>query len=169
MAGSIDALSLVHDAHPDRSVYFTEQWTSAQGDFAVDLRWCMKNLIIGATRNWAKVVLEWNLASDPNFNPHTPDGGCAQCLGALTIGTSVARNVSYYIVAHASRFVPPGSVRIASSDLANFPNVAFMTPEGKKVLIILNDGDIQRTASIRVNDKMATVSLPAGAVVTAIW
>jgi O-glycosyl hydrolase len=26
-AGSIDALSKVHDAHPDRNLYFTEQWT----------------------------------------------------------------------------------------------------------------------------------------------
>src|SRR5690348_8472338 len=30
-AGSIDALSLVHNAHPDKNLYFTEQWTGAPG------------------------------------------------------------------------------------------------------------------------------------------
>ena len=67
--GEIDALSKVHKAHPDKNIYFTEQWTSGKGDFGGDLRWHVKNLIIGASRNWSKNVLEWNLAADPEFRP----------------------------------------------------------------------------------------------------
>jgi glucosylceramidase len=167
-SGTIEALSEVHNAHADRSVYFTEQWTSSQGDFAGDLRWHIKNLIIGATRNWSRNVLEWNLAADPAFRPHT-DGGCTQCLGALTIGDSVLRNVSYYIIAHASKFVRPGSVRVASSITNGLPNVAFVTPEGKKVLIVLNDGTESKTFGIKFKDKLATASLPGGAVGTFVW
>jgi glucosylceramidase len=112
--GEIEAMSAVHQAHPDKNLYFTEQWTSGEGEFHGDLRWHVKNLIVGATRNWSRNVLEWNLAADPDFNPHTDDGGCTMCMGALTIGDTVTRNVSYYIIAHASKFVPPGSVRVAS-------------------------------------------------------
>src|SRR5665647_3325370 len=96
-AGNISALSQVHTAYPDKAVYFTEQWTSSTGDFGGDLKWHLKNVIIGSMRNWSRVALEWNLANDPSYNPHTP-GGCTQCKGALTLGTTVTRNVGYYIV-----------------------------------------------------------------------
>lgn len=167
--GKIEALSEVHNAHPDKNLYFTEQWTSPEGTFDGDLRWHTRNLIVGATRNWARNVLEWNLAADPQFNPHTDDGGCTMCLGALTIGDSVSRNVSYYIIAHASKFVPAGSVRIASNIAGDLHNVAFITPEGKKVLIVVNDSDQPKDFSIRYAGQYAPVSLAAASVGTFVW
>jgi glucosylceramidase len=167
--GDISALSIVHKAHPDRNIYFTEQWTSGRGNFSDDLSWHTKNLIIGAMRNWSRIVLEWNLASDPGFNPHTSEGGCTECMGAVTIGKNISRNVSYYIIAHASKFVPPGSVRIASSETDNLPNAAFVTPDGKKILIVLNDSSIKSNFSIRISGKNAIASLPAKSVGTFIW
>jgi glucosylceramidase len=168
--GEIDAMTKVHDAHPDKNLYFTEQWTSGKGDFAGDLKWHIKNLIIGAPRNWSRNVLEWNLAADPDFNPHTPDGGCDICQGALTISdSSVVRNVSYYIIAHASKFVRPGSVRIESNRIDGLPNVAFLTPEGKKVIIVLNNGDQRKSFSIETNKGIINTSLTSGAVGTFVW
>lgn len=167
--GEIDAMSEVHEAHPDKNLYFTEQWTSGEGEFDGDLRWHVKNLIVGATRNWSRNVLEWNLAADPNFDPHTDDGGCTMCMGALTIGDSVARNVSYYIIAHASKFVPPGSVRVASNILDGLHNVAFITPDKEKVLIVVNDNDVQKDFVIKSDSRFAETSLPAGAVATYVW
>lgn len=168
--GDISALSQVHNAYPDKNVYFTEQWVggSSTNNFAPDLDWAVKNLIIGAPINWSRNVLEWNLASDPSYKPHT-QGGCSTCLGALTIGTYIRRNVSYYIIAHASKFVRPGSVRIGSSVAANLPNVAYKTPDGKKVLIVMNDGSSTQSFSIRSGDKYVTTSLDAGSVATYVW
>lgn len=168
-AGSIEALSEVHNAHPDRNVYFTEQWTWSKGEFAGDLRWHTKNLIIGATRNWSRNVLEWNLAADENQNPHTDDGGCTECLGALTIGDSIKRNVSYYIIGHASKFVSPNSVRVESTSLSSLPNVAFQTTIGQKVLIVLNEADRTQKFSIRFAGKTASTQLPASSVGTFVW
>lgn len=168
--GEIDALTKVHDAHPDKNIYFTEQWTSGKGEFSGDLNWHIKNLIIGATRNWSRNVLEWNLAADPNFDPHTNDGGCDSCQGALTIGEgSVTRNVSYYIIAHASKFVPDGSVRIHSNLVDGLPNVAFITPQKKKVLIVLNETTEPKTFSIQFSGQTANVNLTGQAVATFVW
>ena len=167
-SGQIEALSEVQKAHPDKHLYFTEQWTSSEGKFDGDLRWHVKNLIIGATRNWSRIVLEWNLAADPTMNPHT-DGGCTMCLGALTIGNEFTRNVSYYIIAHASKFVRPGSVRVASNTTKDLPNVAFTTPDGKKVLVALNDSDEIQKFAINFNGKSAEVALAAGSVGTFVW
>ncbi|PWT75403.1 MAG: glucosylceramidase [Bacteroidetes bacterium] len=169
-AGDISALSQVHDAYPDKNLYFTEQYTSSSGNFGGDLAWAVKNVIIGSMRNWSRNALEWNLANDPSFGPHTP-GGCTTCKGALTIGgNSVTRNVGYYIIAHASKFVPAGSVRIYSSPpVGGLPNVAFKTPDGKKVLIVENDNSQAVSFNIRHAGSWVTASLPAGAVGTFVW
>lgn len=166
--GTINALSQVHDAHPDKHIYFTEQWVGGPGNFQEDLKWHTENLIIGATRNWSRNVLEWNLAADPNYDPHTP-GGCTSCLGALTIGSNVTRNVAYYIIAHASRFARPGSVRINSSQTSSLLTVAFKNPEGKKVLIVLNKESGSQTFSIKFGVRYATATLGGGAVATYVW
>ena len=167
-AGDISALSTVHNAFPDKNLYFTEQWTGANESFDGNLKWHLKNVIIGTMRNWGKVALEWNLASDGSYNPHTP-GGCTECKGAVTLGGTISRNVSYYIVAHASKFVPPGSVRIASNIVGNLYNAAFKTPGGKKVLIVENDGAIEANFNIKFNGQWATTVLAAGAVGTYVW
>ena len=166
--GDISALSAVHTAHPDKNLYFTEQWTGANGSFDGDLKWHVKNVIIGSARNWSKVALEWNLASDGGYNPHTP-GGCTECKGALTLDGTINRNVGYYIIAHASKFVPPGSVRIASMNAGNIYNVAFKIPDGKKVLIAVNDGNTTASFNIKFKGKWATANLPAGGVGTYVW
>jgi len=159
----------VHNAYPDKHVYFTEQWVGGPGKFPSDLQWHVSTLVIGATRNWSRNVLEWNLAADPAYKPHT-EGGCTTCLGALTIdGDTFTRNVAYYIIAHASKFVRAGAVRIASTVPAELNNVAFKTQDGKKVLIVVNNGKAPQTFNIRYNGKVLTSSLGNGAVATYVW
>ena len=166
--GDISALSTVHAAHPDKHLYFTEQWTAGSGSFNGDLKWHLRNVIIGSTRNWSKVALEWNLASDGSYNPHTP-GGCTECKGALTLDGAINRNVAYYIIAHASKFVLPGSVRIESNNAATIFNAAFKTPDGKKVLIAINDGTTAATFNIKFKGQIAVATLAAGAAATYTW
>jgi glucosylceramidase len=164
--GKIDALSAVHNAHPNKNLYFTEQWVGAPGNLKNDLKFHVREIIIGGARNWCRNAIEWNLAADQNQDPHTP-GGCTQCLGAITIiGDSVIRNPAYYIVAHAAKFVRPGSKRVESNLLPQLANVAFINPEGKIVVIVYNDGNAPETFSIRNSGKSITSSLNAGAVGT---
>ncbi len=170
-ASPISVLSQVHDAFPSKNVYFTELWTQAPGtsSFGGDLAYHVQNLEIGAVRNWSRNVLEWNLASDATFGPHTP-GGCDQCLGAVTInGNAVTRNQAYYSVAHSSKFVRPGSVRVGSNVPGNLQNVAYKTPGGKRVLVVLNAGTTLQSFNIQYKGKVVNTSLYGGAVATYIW
>jgi len=167
-AGNISALSTVHDAHPDKNVYFTEQWVGGPGKFDEDLKWHVSTLIIGATRNWSRNVLEWNLAADPSYGPHTV-GGCVTCLGAITVSPAVTKNVAYYVIGHASKFVSPGSVRIASTHSGELQNVAFRTPEGKTVLIVANGSSAAQSFNIKSKGKSVTALLDGGAVGTFVW
>jgi glucosylceramidase len=167
--GKIEALSEVHKEFPGKNLYFTEQWIGSPANFPGDLAWHTKTLIIGATRNWCRNVLEWNLASDPKNDPHTV-GGCDRCLGTITLdGDKVTRNPAYYILAHAAKFVRPGSVRIESNAEENLPNVAFKTEDGRIVLIVLNESQEQKKFSIGFGGKAWQVELAKGAVGTFVW
>ncbi|MEY2647241.1 MAG: hypothetical protein RL158_1217 [Bacteroidota bacterium] len=167
--GNESALSKVHEAHPDKKLYFTEQWTGAKGSFDGDLFWHTEHIVIGTINHWSSAVIEWNLAANAQYEPHTP-GGCTECKGALTIqGEDVSRNVSYYIIGHASKFVPAGSKRIetsVSSDLIK--TSSFIRPDGKKVTLLLNAGN---SNNIKLTNKQQTysVTLPAGSVSTIVW
>jgi len=169
--GKIEALSDVRDAHPDKNIYFTEQMVVERPNAAtINITGPVRRLIIGATRNWSRNVLEWNLAADPENKPFTDRGGCPTCQGAVTIDKdNVSRNLAYYSIAHASKFVRPGSVRIASNELPDLSNVAFKTPEGKKVLIVANTGKEATNFNISFNGKMVSATLDKGSVGTYIW
>ena len=168
--GQIEALSEVHRAFPDKHIYFTEQWVGSPGNMEGDIAWHIKNLIIGAPKNWAKTVLEWNLSSNLELTPHTDRGGCNRCLGAITIdGDAVTRNPAYYVIAHASKLVDPGSYRIGSSMPEGLSNVAFLRADGKQVLIVHNDSNATKQFEIRSGNQHFKAFLSAGATGTWIW
>lgn len=169
-AGNVNALGTVKAAFPDKNTYFTEQWTGSKGSFAGDLIWHTQNVIIGTMRNWSKTALEWNLANDQQYQPFTP-GGCTECKGAITINStdSFTRNVGYYIIAQASKFIPQNSVRIASSETNNLASIAFKRPDGKMVLLMVNGGNSKENFNIKINGKYASTSLEAQTVATYIF
>ena len=161
--GDISALSKVKTAHPDKDLYFTEQWTGYKGDFTGDFMWHVKNVILGAVNNHAKTAIEWNLANDPTYGPHTP-GGCTECLGALTIsGQDITRNQSYYIVMQAARFVPAGSIRLGIDAPEGINAAAFKRPDGKTVLLVQNEGRKKNITIEKLN-----LEIPAESVLTII-
>lgn len=120
-------------------------------------------------RNWSRIALEWNLANDPTFNPHTP-GGCTQCKGAITIsGSNFVRNVAYYIIAHASKFVPDGSKRIQSNIEGGIQNVAFLRPDGKKAIVLFNDNNNEVTFNLVYKQSFTLVKMEAKAINTIVF
>jgi glucosylceramidase len=177
-AGDVSALSTLHEAYPDRAVFLTEQWTSSQGNFGDDLMWGVENVVIGSLQNWAVAAFDWNLANDPSFEPHT-DGGCTECKGALTIdaqsqpdgSSTVERNVAYYIIAHASKFVPPGSVRVHSSIASNGSSslamTAFRVYSSDVVVLVANTGLDVSAFNVRIDgDRWVSASVSGRSVAT---
>lgn len=194
--GDLSAMKYVYEARPDKKIYFTEQMTTERpGLDRIDIAWPVRRLIIGVTRNWSSNVVLWNLAADPLNDPHTDNGGCSMCQGALTIdGDKVTRNLAYYVIAHASKHVKPGSERIFSTapgeriislcedeqhpqvwranviEKADIPdNVTFSTPDGKIVMVVSNDSWSRREVNIQYNGKFATMKIAPGAVATYVW
>lgn len=173
-AGDVSAMTTVHNAHPDKGLYFTEisggAWAT---DFAGNLMWNMQNIFIGTARNWSKTALLWNLALDENYGPQ--NNGCNNCRGVITINSlngQVVKNEEYYSIAHFSKFVRPGAVRIATNIPQSLPNtiaVGFQNPDGSKVLIAANDNSTAKSFSVTQGSVNFSYELPAKSVVTFVW
>lgn len=194
--GDLSAMTILHNARPDKHLYFTEQMVIERPDSrTIAIVQQVKRLIIGVMQNWSRNVILWNFAADPNNDPHTDDGGCPMCQGAVTIdGNSVSKNIAYYVIAHASKFVRPGSVRLTSTHSGDpsvllttdeeqrevvrvavvensdvLPNIAFKTPDGKIVLIVVNDTYAARSFKVQYHGQYANIRLEPGAAGTYIW
>lgn len=169
--GDVAAQSQVRDAYPDKDVWFTEcsggEWAPKFGEA---LAWMTSKLIIGTSNNWSRGTLLWNLALDPKHGPHK--GGCGNCRGVVTIDPadgSVTRNVEYYVLGHASRFVLPGASRTATRTRdQSVEAAAFINPDGSRIAILLRTTG-EGPVAIGLDGERYSLDLPAGAVATVRW
>jgi len=170
--GTVTAQSELHERFPEKSIWLTEcsggEWQKG------DLLEQTIELVIGATRNWAKSVVLWNLVLDQNHQPFL--GGCQTCRGVVTIDHSVSpakivSNQDFTALAHASKFIAPGAVRIASTTFGqgSLESVAFGNPDGSIVLIVLNSGGAATAFNVGWKNQYATYRLDPHAVATFRW
>jgi glucosylceramidase len=169
--GTAATFTRVHNAYPNKNLYMTEQSvTQRPGSETIDIAEPVQRVLIDSTRNWSRNVMLWNLAADPHAGPHTGNGGCTGCYGAITLdGDNATMNVAYYALAHFSRFVPAGSVHIGSSQLEQLATVAFLTPEGKVVLVVSNTGNFAKTFQIAYHGETLSTTMPSESVGTYVW
>jgi glucosylceramidase len=169
--GDVPAQTPVHDAYPDKDAWQTEcsggQWGPKFGE---TLGWMTDKLIIGAANHWARGSLTWNLALDPAHGPHK--GGCGDCRGVITIDPmtgAIARNVEYYVLGHASRFVLPRAYRIAAVRRdAEVEAAGFLNPDGSRVAIVHRKSG-EGPLTIALDGRRYVLPLPSGAVASVRW
>jgi len=170
--GNVTAQNELHDRFPDKDIWMTE---CSGGDWQTGKILPQQvRLVIGATRNWAKSVVLWNLALDQDHKPFL--GGCTTCRGIITVNhaaqpSKIEPTVDYTALAHASKFVVPGAQRIESNTFGegSLEDVAFRNPDGSLVLIVLNSTGGNATFNIAWAGKYANYKLPPAAVATFHW
>ncbi|GID91891.1 discoidin domain-containing protein [Amorphoplanes digitatis] len=180
-SGEPSAQTALHEAYPGKGIWFTEcsgshgaQDTPEQ-IFRGTLTWHARTLAIGTTRNWAKSVVNWNIALDSTGGPHL--GGCGTCTGLLTLHPdgAVTRDAEYFTIGHLAKFVRPGAYRVASTSFGTtswngqIMDVAFRNPDGSTALVVHNENDDPRTFAVAVGDHSFEYTLPGGALATFTW
>ncbi len=168
-AGDISAMSTVYNT-THKNVYMTEQCTCGD-DFSNDMSYHMPGVILSSFLNYGKMALEWNLATDPNYGPHTDNGGCGICDGGITVNnpTSFSLNPSFYIVAQATKVIKTNSTRIATASTSgNMTNVACINPDGTRGLVVYNKGS-STTFDVVWNGQAFPFTLGSNAVASFLW
>ena len=173
-AGDVSAMSSVHAAHPDKGIYFTEcSGGEFSPDFSNNLAWNAENLLVGATRNWAKTILLWNLALDEQNGPR--NGGCQDCRGVVEINSGngvIKRNVEYYLLGHMAKFIQPNAIRMASPNTRpqGVSQVAFQNADSSQVIVLFNHQATEMEIAVQTKqDKAFVVTMAPGSLVTCRW
>ena len=169
--GDVPAQSQVHDAFPDKDTWFTEcsggEWAPKFGE---TLGWMASKLIIGASNHWSRGTLLWNLALDPQYGPHK--GGCGNCRGVITIDPAngaITRNVEYYALAHASRFVLPDARRtLTTTRSTDVEAASFVNADGRRVAILYRKAG-EGAVNIVLDGARYSLTMPTGSVATLRW
>ena len=163
-SGNVDAIGYhcydgTHYSNQTTSLptYVTEcsGFTASSASVAENLGWEVGNLLIGPLRYGSKGSIYWTMAQDPNGNPHL--GGsdaCQDCRGMITVNSdgSFEPSQDLYYWAQFSKFVPPGSVRIASNNSGNLSTVAFRNGT-QNTLVVLNSATTQADGGAAGSDE----------------
>lgn len=170
-AGDVPAQEKVRAAYPDKEVWFTEcsggNWAPKFGE---TLGWMASRLIIGSSNTGSRGSLLWNLALDPGHGPHS--GGCGDCRGVVTIDPGsavVTRNVEYYVLGHASRFVRTGATRIGTSTAGGYEATAFANPDGSVAAVLYRPETAKAQTVVEFAGKRYSIDMPIGSVATIVW
>jgi glucosylceramidase len=171
--GEPSVMTKNHEEFPQKDQWVTEAsgLTSQKGNILAQ----EATELVDVIRNWARSYVLWALATDQKNGPHV--GGCDICRGLVTIDLTdpekpaVKREVDYYVIGQATKFVLPGAVRIASDEPAGtqLKDVAFRNPDGAVVLYTVNNGTASQELRIGFHGQTVAATLPAGAVTTFVW
>ncbi|UCH14376.1 MAG: glycoside hydrolase family 30 protein [Bacteroidales bacterium] len=161
-----DNVRLVHDAFPDKKLFYTE--AGMHGDWETGVR-IAKNMILDLN-NWTNGWTYWNLLLDENRGPRHAGG-----LGGTSIVTVNTRtdelffHPPFYYFGHFSRFIRPGAKRIAcTSNNDDFLATAFINTNDEVAVVVLNLSDADRIFQLWVDGKAVKYSAPAHAIFTIV-
>uniref|UniRef100_A0A0N5B0T6 Glucosylceramidase n=1 Tax=Syphacia muris TaxID=451379 RepID=A0A0N5B0T6_9BILA len=171
-------ISQAVEKYPEKFVLSTEgsnqlsktslgNWTNDELSLAHDI---IQNLVHGMS-GWT----DSNLCLDLEGGPRLVEAAYDTPIIVNATCDCFYKQPIYYVIAHFSRYITPGSVRIhtlvrnASDDIQS---VAFITPSKQKVLVVLNQANKQYRPKIddmSIRGKSLKILLEPYSLTTVIW
>ena len=164
-AMQFENLKRVKEAFPDKKLIFTEGCVEKFNfdkvtDWALGERYgtSMVNDFNCGTVAWT----DWNVLLDEKGGPNHVGNFCFAPIHADTKTGKLIYTNSYYYIGHFSKFIQPGAKRIScSTNRDKLQATAFLNPNGKTVVVVLNTSDQKLPFHLWIDGKAAqTVSLP---------
>ncbi len=140
-----DNLRRVQEAFPDKNIFFTEgcaesfdstrynAWVLGE-EYGRSMIHDFNNGMVGFT--------DWNILLDETGGPNHVGNFCFSPVHADTRTGKLIYTNAYYYIGHFSKYIQPGAKRIAAaSSRSGLLTTAFLNPDGKVVVIVMNQSD----------------------------
>jgi glucosylceramidase len=157
-----DNVKLVNEAYPKTNLLFTEGCKEAfdinkTGNWQLGEKYAAN--MINDFNNGMVGFTDWNILLDETGGPNHVQNFCfAPIHGNTKTGELIFTN-EYYYIGHFSKFIKPGAKRIVSSaSRSQLLTTAFINPDGKIAVIVMNLKDKPADYLLWVNGKAASVS-----------
>ena len=111
---------------------------------------------------------------DDERKPFRP-GGCSTCFGAVTLSTkdrkTLVKNSHYYNVAHCSKVLQPGAVRLGTKgfETTGLTYQWYRNPDGSQALLLLNESSSAVLVNFVTDKHSVALKVPAKAIQSVIW
>lgn len=173
--GKVSTLDRMHSAFPDKEIYFTEASIGSWGySFDGNLISDFRDIFLGTLGRYGKGVTLWNLMLDEQGKPYRPDG-CSTCFGAVTLSSAdhktITRNSHYYDVAHCSKVLQPGAVRLGTKgyETSGLTYQWYRNPDGSQALLLLNEGSSDALVNFVTGKHSISCKVPAKSIQSIRW
>ena len=173
--GNVSTLDKVHAAFPDKDIYFTEASIGSWGySFEGSLINDFRDVFLGTLGRYGKGVTLWNLMLDNEGKPYRP-GGCSTCFGAVTLSVkdhkTITYNSHYYNVAHCSKVLQPGAVRLGTKgyETSGLTYQWYRNPDGSQALLLLNENSTDAMVNFVTGKYSISCKVPAKAIQSIRW
>jgi len=165
-------LKRVKEAFPDKNLIFTEGCVEK---FSLDrindwslgekYGYSMVNDFNCGTVAWT----DWNILLDENGGPNHVGNFCFAPVHADSKTGKLMYTNSYYYIGHFSKFIQPGAKRIScSTNRDKLQSTAFLNPDGKIVVVVLNLSDEKLPFQLSISGKAAPVTSLPHSIITVI-
>jgi len=160
-----DNVKRVHESFPNEHLLFTEgcaESFNASRYYAWVLGEKYARSMINDFNNGMEGFTDWNVLLDETGGPNHVGNFCFAPVHADTRSGELIYTNAYYYIGHFSKFIKPGAKRIISSaSRSQLMTTAFKNPDGKIIVIVMNQSDKAATYNLWVNGKAAvTEALP---------
>lgn len=125
--------------------------------------------IIGCLNNWVDGWIDWNMVLDRQGGPNWFKNWCTAPVIVDPEKDEVYFTPLYYVMAHFSKFMRPGAVKIGCIiDHNELMTTAVKNPDGSLAIVIFNPTEKSENIQIRLNDQNIDFSIDKQALQTII-
>ena len=125
--------------------------------------------IIGCLNNWVDGWVDWNMVLDKQGGPNWFKNWCVAPVIVDTEKDEVYLTPLYYTMAHFSKFMRPGAVKIGCTiNHKDLVTTAVKNPDGTIAIVIFNPTSEKHNLEIKLNNKTKIISIDGNALQTII-
>ena len=125
--------------------------------------------IIGCLNNWVDGWVDWNMVLDKQGGPNWFKNWCVAPVIVNPEKDEVYFTPLYYTMAHFSKFMRPGAVKIGCTiNHKELMATAVKNPDGTIALVVFNPTSEKHSLEIKLNNKTEIISIDAKALQTVI-
>lgn len=165
-----EQLAMIHKVFPEKRIVFTEgcvEYSRFDRDDHLSHAQMYAHDIIGDLNNGIDCFIHWSLIFDQNGGPNHVNNLCEAIIMCDTDKKEYIKTLPYYYIAHFSRYIQPGAVRIGFSKFDDSLEVtAFLNPNNERILVILNKNRFAVPFVLREGDNVSELEIPGDSIAT---
>jgi len=125
--------------------------------------------IIGCLNNWVDGWIDWNMVLDKQGGPNWFKNWCVAPVIVDLKTDEVYYTPIYYTLAHFSKFIRPGAVRIGLEIKdTSLQATAAQNPDGSIAVVVFNEGNTPKHYSVNLDGSSKSISIEPQAIQTLV-